>query len=320
LLLRGGRLFPLLRSGTVGLATAKHMIIHSKMHHSMQAIGQALLSRSDEQEIPVGISLRPGTMSRNMALGRGYMAMSQRAPPEFKLDENLKESRFNSKHRLVNWDFYMNQSCPLHSQNAPVRMVYVPVEEAMVPRRRLAQRKVEAVLKYEGIARWNFQKAITEKLGGLAARHSRRDKGQGWDAAESSAWERVFLHRADGSDVNQAHAQAGHQLTRALTSAVVNALQHRLCQVARGETLFPVVRASSAAALPSFAAAFTACAGVADVNPACRTRLSFGATALAAACQPVRGPDAPSAAERMDFFQQGICRSALDRFWQGRHS
>lgn len=41
-------------------------------------------------------------MSRNMALGRGYMAMSQRAPPEFKLDENLKESRFNSKHRLVN--------------------------------------------------------------------------------------------------------------------------------------------------------------------------------------------------------------------------
>jgi hypothetical protein len=37
-----------------------------------------------------------------MALGRGYMAMSQREPPEFKLDENLKESRFNSKDRLVN--------------------------------------------------------------------------------------------------------------------------------------------------------------------------------------------------------------------------
>lgn len=76
----------------------------------------------------------------------------------------------------------------------------------------------------------------------------------------------------------------------------------------------------SAVLIPTFTAAFTACAGVADVNPACRTRLSFGATALAAASQPVRRPDAPSAAERMDFFQQRICRSALDRFWQGRHS
>ncbi|KAH0207650.1 hypothetical protein KCU99_g356, partial [Aureobasidium melanogenum] len=116
LLLRGGRLFPLLRSGTVGLATAKHMIIHSKMHHSMQAIGQALLSRSDEQGL-----CRGSDSSKTWG-----MADSQ----------------------------------------APVRMVYVPVEEAMVPRRRLAQRKVEAVLSN------CIGEQARSRLGGLAARHS----------------------------------------------------------------------------------------------------------------------------------------------------
>jgi hypothetical protein len=76
----------------------------------------------------------------------------------------------------------------------------------------------------------------------------------------------------------------------------------------------------SAVPLPTLAAAFTACAGVADVHPACCTRLSLGATAIAAAHTPVRRLDAPSAAERMELLQQGIPRSALDRFWQARHS
>jgi len=112
-----------------------------------------------------------------------------------------------------------------------------------------------------------------------------------------------------------------------------------LCQV---ETLFPVVRAlvhhgrnslhshsfplsrpplpQSAVSLPTVAAAATACAGVADVHPAFRSRLSLGATAIAAAHAPVRRSDAPGTAERMELLQQGIPRSALDRFWQGRHS
>ncbi|KAG9680133.1 hypothetical protein KCU87_g423, partial [Aureobasidium melanogenum] len=98
----------------------------NKMHHSMQAIGQALLSRSDEQ-----------------GLDSGWYQLV-RVVLFYVLPDRLSGLNVN--------------------QNAPVRMVYVPVEEAMVPRRRLAQRKVEAVLKYEGIARWNFQKAITEKL------------------------------------------------------------------------------------------------------------------------------------------------------------
>ena len=221
---------------------------------------------------------------------------------------------------------------------------------------------------------------------------------RGWvtgdkEAAESSAC--VLMHRADGSDVNRAHAHAHAQaggrvvyprwaegqstpflsislpaalgpqfrsvsvnLHRAVPvgcavslggaprsprfpAAVVNAYEHRLCfaKLKRSFQLRALVHdgrhpfdshpltlsrpppPQSAVSLPTLAAAAaTACAGVADVHPACRSRLSLGATAIAAAHAPVRRPDAPGPAERMELLQQGIPRSALDRFRQGRHS